>query len=90
MKCFLTEFFKRPISLTLWIAFSASLVFGQAETDSMKSKLTMNFKDADILNVLRLLSKQNNLNLVASKDVKGRVTVHFSEVSLEDALETIL
>lgn len=64
---------------------------GQAfDKDSSGAKLTMNFKDADILNVLRMLSKQNHLNLVASNDVKGKVTVHFNDVSLEDALETIL
>ncbi|MBX7152759.1 secretin and TonB N-terminal domain-containing protein [bacterium] len=65
-------------------------VQAQAPHDTSQTKLTMNFKDADILNVLRLLSRQNNLNLVASKEVKGRVTVHFNEVSLDDALETIL
>lgn len=65
-------------------------LWAQAPNDTSQAKLTMNFKDADILNVLRLLSRQNNLNLVASKEVKGRVTVHFNEVSLDDALETIL
>ena len=69
----------------------APAVKGQSiDKDSSGAKLTMNFKDADILNVLRMLSKQNHLNLVASNDVKGKVTVHFSEVSLDDALETIL
>lgn len=61
-----------------------------AEADSTRPKLSMSFRDADILGVLRLLSKQNHLNLVASHDVKGKVTVHFDDVTLDEALETIL
>lgn len=75
-------------------AFAIILMFGVSTPlnaqDTLSPKLTMNFKDADILNVLRMLSKQNHLNLVASNDVKGKVTVHFNNVSLDDALETIL
>ncbi len=73
-----------------------SLILGwtrvSAQTDSsvLNNRLTMNFKDADILSILRLLSKQNDLNLVANKDVRGKITVHFNEVRLEEALETIL
>lgn len=58
--------------------------------DSGDTRLSMSFRDADILGVLRLLSKQNHLNLVASHDVKGKVTVHFDGVTLDEALETIL
>lgn len=85
------------VKLTISIALislmlqSTPALMGQAsDNDSTGSRLTMNFKDADILNVLRMLSKQHHLNLVASNDVKGKVTVHFSDVSLDDALETIL
>lgn len=76
--------------LSLMFLATTSLGAQTIDKDTSGARLTMNFKDADILNVLRMLSKQNHLNLVASNDVKGKVTVHFSEVSLDDALETIL
>jgi type IV pilus assembly protein PilQ len=66
-----------------------SAAFAQ-DSSATAPKLSMTFKDADILNVLRMLSKQNNLNLIASNDVKGKVTVHFSDVTIDEALETIL
>jgi type IV pilus assembly protein PilQ len=74
----------------IWIAAVPNLIGQVPGKDTAGVKLSMTFKDADILSVLRMLSKQNHLNLVASSDVKGRVTVHFSEVSLDEALETIL
>lgn len=83
------------IFLGLFLVFAFSLSaqgngFGAEVSSGSGDLLSMDFKNADIRNVLRLLAKQNGLNLVASKDVNGEVTVHFSEVTLEEALETIL
>ncbi|MCB0832996.1 MAG: secretin and TonB N-terminal domain-containing protein [Bacteroidetes bacterium] len=61
-----------------------------SDSSAFNQRLTMNFKDADLLSILRLLARQNQLNLVANNDVKGRVTVHFNDVTLAEALETIL
>lgn len=61
-----------------------------ADSSAFAQRLTMNFKDADLLSILRLLARQNQLNLVANNEVKGRVTVHFNDVTLSEALETIL
>ncbi len=78
-------------TLVLILAFLSGWTRIAAQDSSvLDNRLTMNFKDADILSILRLLSKQNDLNLVANKDVRGKITVHFNEVRLEEALETIL
>jgi len=53
-------------------------------------KITMNYHDAEIPNVLRLLSAQNDVNIVAGNDVHGKVTVRLQNVSLREALDTIL
>ncbi|MFH1902890.1 MAG: secretin and TonB N-terminal domain-containing protein [Candidatus Omnitrophota bacterium] len=52
--------------------------------------VSLDFKNADIRNVLRILAAQNNLNIIAGKEVEGTVTVHLSNVPLEDALRAIL
>ena len=52
--------------------------------------ISMNYHDAELPNVLRLLSKQNHINIVAGKDVTGKVTVSLQNVSLREALDNIL
>ncbi len=52
--------------------------------------ISMDFKDAEIGNVLRLLAEQNNLNIIVARDVKGLVTVRFTNVALEEALNAII
>ncbi|MCA9731645.1 MAG: hypothetical protein H6696_02475 [Deferribacteres bacterium] len=53
-------------------------------------KITADFRDADIGNVLRLFARQNSINIVASDSVRGNITVALHDVSLEQALESIL
>ncbi len=48
------------------------------------------FKDADLRGVLRLLSVEGRRNIVASKDVSGRVTADFYNVTFDEALDAIM
>lgn len=52
--------------------------------------VTMDFKDADILTVLRLLSLKSGVNIVAGPEVKGTVTIRLENVPWEKALEMVL
>jgi type IV pilus secretin PilQ/predicted competence protein len=58
--------------------------------DHRGNLLTMDFKSADLKNVLRLIGEQNGLNIVAGPDVSGSVTVHLKDVSVDEALRNIL
>ncbi len=51
---------------------------------------SLNFKDAPLLDILRLLAEQNNLNIIAGADIEGKVTVTLTDVNLGDALDAIL
>ncbi len=53
-------------------------------------KISLDFKDADILNVLRILSEVGGENIVATDDVKGRVTVRLVDVPWDQALDIVL
>ena len=57
---------------------------------SMESTVSLNFKDAQLIDVLRLLQTQNNLNIIAGEEVKGKVTVGLNDVNLGTALDAIL
>ncbi|MFA5181913.1 MAG: secretin and TonB N-terminal domain-containing protein [Syntrophales bacterium] len=52
--------------------------------------MSVDFQDADIRGVLRLLAEQGNVNIVASPEVKGNVTVRMDNVPWEQVLATIL
>ncbi len=50
----------------------------------------MDFKDAEINNLLRIIAEVSGQNIVAGDEVKGKVTVRLVDVDWEKALETIL
>ncbi len=53
-------------------------------------KVSLEFKDADILNVLRVIADVAQKNIVATDDVGGRVTIVLREVPWDQALDILL
>ncbi len=53
-------------------------------------KITIDFQDANIKSVFRLLAELANVNIVSGEDVKGNVTIRMKDVPWEQALDTIL
>ncbi len=53
-------------------------------------QISLDFKDADIQNVLRVLADVSHLNIIATDDVKGKVTLHLSDVPWDQALDLVL
>ncbi|HDT11325.1 MAG TPA: type IV pilus secretin family protein, partial [bacterium] len=53
-------------------------------------KINLDFKDVDILDVLRLLADISKLNIIAGDDVKGTVTVRLVDIPWDEALDVIL
>ncbi len=57
---------------------------------SNSGNVTVDFKDADIQNVLRVISFKSGVNIVAGKDVVGTVTIRLVDVPWEKALDVVL
>lgn len=55
-----------------------------------KRKITLDIHDADINDLLRLLSDEINTSIVVNPDVKGNVTLSLKSVPLDQALDIIL
>lgn len=55
-----------------------------------KRRITLDMKDADIVNVLRLLSDVSGENIVAGDEVSGRISIKLNNVPWDRALDTIL
>jgi type IV pilus assembly protein PilQ len=53
-------------------------------------RVDIDLRDADIHNVLRLLAEVGSVNIVASQDVEGSVTIRMRNVPWDQALDVIL
>jgi type IV pilus assembly protein PilQ len=53
-------------------------------------KLSLDFKDADIKNVFRLLAEVSGLNIVVTNDVARKVTLRLVEVPWDQALDLLI
>jgi type IV pilus assembly protein PilQ len=53
-------------------------------------RISLDFKDADVQNVLRVIAEVSGLNIVATDDVVGRVTLHLTDVPWDQALDVVL
>lgn len=62
----------------------------QASDEEVSANVTLDFKDADINNVLRILSLKSGVNIVAGPEVQGTVTIRLSDVPWDKALEVVL
>lgn len=73
-------------------AADAALQVGGTRTSRRYSgrRIDLDFHEADIHNVLRLIAEVGNVNIVTGDDVSGRVTVRMRDVPWDLALETIL
>jgi len=52
--------------------------------------ISMNFKEADLIDILRLLAAQHKINILTGPEVEGEVTVSLKDVDLWTALDGIL
>lgn len=64
----------------------------KADHDSQYSgkKISLDFKNADIHDVLRIVADVSGFNIVATDDVKARVTLRLVEVPWDQALDVVL
>ncbi len=53
-------------------------------------KVSLDFQDADVVNVLRLLAEVSKLNMIIGDNVKGKITIKMLEVPWDQALNIIL
>jgi type IV pilus assembly protein PilQ len=53
-------------------------------------RLSLDFKDADIKNILRLIAEVSNFNIITGDDVTGKVTMRLVDVPWDQALDVIL
>lgn len=70
--------------------FGKPAVQGEVRFDPAANTIDLHVVDTDIALVLRMLTEQTQTNILASPNVKGRVTASLYRVSLREALDAIL
>lgn len=62
----------------------------EQDAGNASRRISLDFKDADIGNILRLMAEVSNLNIIAGEDVKGKVSLRLVDVPWEQAFDIIL
>lgn len=62
----------------------------KTETEYAGQKISLDFKDADIRNVLRLVADACNQNIITGENVKGKVTLKLKDVPCDQVMDIIL
>lgn len=82
------------LALSLFLVFSSkgyaqdiSVVDG---IDSSSERMSLDLKDTEIKDALRLISKISGLNIVAGDQIEGKLTARLQDVSLDEALSSVL
>ncbi|MEM1347808.1 MAG: type IV pilus secretin PilQ [Myxococcota bacterium] len=55
-----------------------------------RKRLTIDLRDADVQNVLRLIAREGGVNIIAGDDVSGNITIRLRSVPLEQVFLTVL
>ena len=62
----------------------------RAKKEYTGQKISLDFKDADIKNVFRLLAEVSGLNIVVTEDVVKKVTVRLVDIPWDQAMDILL
>jgi len=55
-----------------------------------KEAVSLDFREAEIGDIIRILAKKAKINIIGTEEVKGKVTIHLDDVDPKDALDIIL
>jgi len=76
----------RPVAAPIQIAQAPAT----PTTSNGQRLISFDFKDADVVNLLRILAAESNKNVVIGDDVKGKMSISLRNVPWDLALDTIL
>ena len=68
---------------------ATSAPVAQAPADSHRL-ISLDFKDADVVNLLRILAAESGRNIVISDDVRGKMSISLRNVPWNVALDTVM
>jgi type IV pilus assembly protein PilQ len=64
-------------------------VLAQTADTTAERTMSLDVKDTDIEDVIRMISKGYDLNIILDKDVTGKVTLHLTDVPIMEGLQSL-
>jgi type IV pilus assembly protein PilQ len=71
------------------VSFIMPVPAQQAADPGNEQRMSLDVKDTDLRDVIRMISKGYNLNILLDQDVSGKVTLHLSDVPIMEGLRSI-
>lgn len=68
----------------------ADVMIEKGLNEGLKKNIFLDLRDINVVDVLKFLALEGNINIVTSKNVQGRATLLLREVSIGDALEIVM
>src|SRR3989338_7091354 len=83
---------KGPAQVTEYnvVADEMAVSEDHVEISEASGNVSLDFKDADINNVLRIIALKSNINVVSGPEVQGTVTIRLEDVPWDKALDIVL
>jgi type IV pilus assembly protein PilQ len=81
---------RKKIPIIFLMIFMLPLLCSGQTVSRVQNKMSFDFIDADIRNVLRGLAEVSGKNIVIAEDIKGKVTIKLDNVSWDEALDVII
>ena len=72
------------------IAVNALAIEDEQPLEGLSKQVSLDLRGMDIIDMLKFLSQEGDLNIVATKNVQGRVTLFLKEVTIADVLDIML
>ncbi len=73
--------------LTLGVIYPS---YGQtSDSSTVEETMSLDVKDTDIRDVIRMISKGYGLNIILDRDVSGKVTLHLTDAPIIEGLTTL-
>jgi type IV pilus assembly protein PilQ len=84
-------FMRIVISIIAAVLFSISLEAAPLQTDTaqQEQRMSIDVKDTDIRDVIRMISKGYNISILLDQGITGRVTLHLVDVPIMEGLRSI-
>jgi len=70
--------------------YQSNIINTDAEPKYKGEKITLDFQNADIHNIIRIIADVSGLNIVTSDEVKGTITIRLKDVPWDQALDVVL
>ncbi len=91
--------------LILFVAIFISFAFAQEEgsliegksvenlapaAEGLSAKMSLELRDMDIIDTLKFIALKGNINIIANKEITGKVNLFLKNVTIKEALEMVL